>query len=129
MKIYLSARYRRFQEMQLYASTLEKIGHKVVSSWINGAHEARDNDVSMWRKFAEKDMEELKEADCLVAFTEHPDSDYARGGRHVELGMAIVWGKEIWVVGYIENVFCALPQINFAHSVGDLFVELQMTGE
>lgn len=124
MKIYLCSRYQRFPEMQLYAAKLEKLGHTIVSTWINGAHQNANDDESAWAQFAAKDMADLSNADCVVAFTEYPDSGYSRGGRHVELGMALAWGKLVWVVGHIENIFCTLPEVNYVKTVGDLLVEI-----
>ena len=46
-------------------------------------------------------------------FTEPPQSVYARGGRHVEFGVAVSSGKRLIVIGYRENVFHWLPQIEF----------------
>ena len=34
-----------------------------------------------------------------------------RGGRHVEFGLAIAWGKPVYLVGERENVFHWLPQV------------------
>lgn len=49
---------------------------------------------------------------ALIAFTERPRANLAsRGGRHVELGMAIALSKTIVIVGPRENVFCTLPGI------------------
>ena len=50
-------------------------------------------------------------AHMLVAFTEQPRSGNSRGGRHVELGIAIGSRKRIAVVGPRENIFCWLPVI------------------
>jgi hypothetical protein len=40
-------------------------------------------------------------------------SRYARGGRHVEFGVAVASGKRLIVIGYRENVFRWLAQVAF----------------
>ena len=48
----------------------------------------------------------------LIAFSEEPRAGGAsRGGRHVEFGLALAWGKGVVVVGPRENVFHTLPQV------------------
>lgn len=62
-------------------------------------------------KFARDDVEDVERADVLIAFTEEPRSSASRGGRHVELGIALALGKRVIVVGPRENVFCWLPEV------------------
>jgi hypothetical protein len=50
----------------------------------------------------------LHKAATLISFT---DGAPARGGRHVEFGMAYAWGKRLIVVGPREHVFHALPLV------------------
>jgi len=47
----------------------------------------------------------------LLFFSEPPDSHSKRGGRHVEFGLALAWGKRLMIVGPRENVFHCLPQV------------------
>jgi hypothetical protein len=64
-------------------------------------------------KFAEDDLADVEACDMLIAFTEPPRAAGGRnrGGRHVELGIAIGQGKLIAIVGPRENLFCWLPEI------------------
>ncbi|HZZ79636.1 MAG TPA: hypothetical protein VFE62_14040 [Gemmataceae bacterium] len=64
-------------------------------------------------KFAEDDFADVQACDLLIAFTEQPSAGGRnRGGRHVELGIAIGQGKRIMIVGPRENIFCWLPEID-----------------
>lgn len=108
MKIYLASRYSRLSEMRGYRAELESAGHVVTSRWVNGNHEG-DNAV----RFAQEDYDDLLESDCVVSFTQSPDSSTSRGGRHVEYGIALARGKRVIVVGYRENVFHHLPEVEF----------------
>jgi hypothetical protein len=62
--------------------------------------------------FALADLEDLRKADTLIAFTDASDR-YSSGGRHVEFGVAVERGMEIYVIGPRENVFYALPEVNW----------------
>ena len=124
MKVYLISRYSRFLEMQRYRAELTVLGHRVTSRWINGEHRLKDNDETEAQRFAIEDIEDLLAADCIISFTEAPRSEHSRGGRHVEFGIAIMCGKRLMVVGYRENVFYYLPQVEFFRRWEDLLRKL-----
>ncbi len=63
-----------------------------------------------WPGIAQEDMDDVQAADALIAFTE-PRRGEGAGGRHVELGMALAWGKRLLVVGPREHLFHTLPSI------------------
>ena len=119
MKIYLAARYTRYPELQGYRADLEGAGHTVTSRWINGNHQITDAGLSAQAKeeerirFAQEDRDDLEAADCVISFTEVPRTTATRGGRHVELGMALAHQKRVIVVGHRENVFHCLPEVEF----------------
>lgn len=116
MKIYLMARYSRHPEMQEVAKALEGLGHRVTSRWIWGEHQASDAQIASGtlgafeRRLALEDIEDLNDAHMCIGFSE-PLRTPSRGGRHVELGIALACRKYVVVVGGAEHVFHALPQI------------------
>ncbi len=118
MKVYLAARYSRNPEMRQYRDELVAMGHTVTSQWINGKHEipqsiGGDTPVDYGQRFALEDWQDVFAADVMIAYTEaaQPQGSRSRGGRHVELGLALAWGKDIIVVGPRENVFYYLPEV------------------
>lgn len=119
MKVYLASRYSRFKEMQSHALDLERAGHVVTSRWIMGDHQLKDGELSEQAaeekriKFAQEDLNDLLNADICISFTEEPRSSNSRGGRHVEFGIALALKKLVLVVGYRENVFHCLPEVQF----------------
>jgi hypothetical protein len=130
MLMYLAARYSRFPEMQTYAKDLERLGHTVTSRWIHGDHELRaaghaesDRVAALW---AFEDYEDLLAATCCLSFTEPPApiEGRARGGRHVEFGLALAHQKRCVVVGYRENVFHWLAAVEFYPSWEDCMATL-----
>ena len=127
MRIYLCASYARRDELLGYRDDLIALGHDVTSRWLTGEPEPGDDginiggDVAQRPQFALDDYADICASDLMIAFTEPPRSPFSRGGRHVEAGIAL--GREIplWVVGPVENVFYALPDVvRFVHWPGVL---------
>lgn len=117
MRIYLAARFDRGAEMLDVAAALSRAGHFVTSRWIHGRQAGPDL-VS-----AVEDVEDLASADCLVSFTEYPTQGVpwaARGGRHVEFGIALASGKRLCIVGPRENVFHHVPRVEVFIDLADL---------
>ncbi len=117
MRIYLAARFDRSAEMVGVAGVLARAGHFVTSRWIHGRQNSPD------LLSAVEDVEDLTRADCLVSFTERPTEGVpwaARGGRHVEFGVAVAMGKRLCVVGPRENIFHHLPRVEVFRSVTEL---------
>lgn len=120
MKIYLAARYSRRDSMRLLRDELVRMGHTVTSRWLETEWANRPDQSSAAppeyrEKYAEIDMEDVKAADCVINFTEAP-GDSSLGGRHVEFGLAVAWGKRLVVVGHRENLFHHLPGVEFYES-------------
>jgi hypothetical protein len=140
MKIYLAARYSRRLELCSYREQLRCIGHTVNAVWLNGEHQISNEGIpigesgeqlveitsdsrnkfydqstdcaaKLRQKFAQDDYNDVSSCEQFVAFTEEPRSGHSRGGRHVELGIALALLKEVIIVGPRENIFCWLPTI------------------
>ncbi len=139
MRIYLAARYSRRLELCGYRERLQQLGHDVQATWLNGKHQIgrdgnpigdhgeslveSDGDQStdcaaeLRSRFAAEDFRDVTMCDLLIAFTEPPKSDASRGGRHVELGIALGMMKQVWVVGHRENIFCWLEDVRFFETI------------
>jgi hypothetical protein len=118
MKIYLAARYSRREELLRYAHELEEFTNATVTSrWLQGEPDTDvngDNSSHTIRhnmRFALKDFDDIAAADTFIAFTEEPNCGSTRGGRHVELGIALTLRKRILIVGPRENIFCCLAEV------------------
>jgi hypothetical protein len=119
LKIYLAARYSRFEEMQQYALALAAHGHTITSRWILGDHDIRaqgqsEADIYL-PTWAHEDWDDLLDADACLSFTEAPSDapGRSRGGRHVEHGIALALNKRCMVIGYRENIFHWLEPVEF----------------
>ena len=54
-------------------------------------------------------LDDVAAADAVVCFLEPGGG--GNGGRHVEFGMALAWGKRTIVVGEPEHLFHTLPSV------------------
>lgn len=117
--------------MQGYADQLRKLGFVITSRWIMGSHQVmldgeplgpererlfEDGHPALQaqrEEFAHHDWDDLLAADVVISFTEQPRTSGTRGGRHVEFGAALALGKRCIVVGWRENVFHCLPDVEF----------------
>ncbi len=142
MKIYLAARYARKSDMQAAATVLTLKGHDVVSSWLKEQY----TDSSVVPAYtlgvlAQKDIDDLLSADCLLSFTELPCPHCATvqpvsvfpslhlangtGGRHVEFGIALLRKIRCAVIGPREHVFHFLPQVEVYDSLASFLRALK----
>jgi nucleoside 2-deoxyribosyltransferase len=120
LKIYIAGRFSRQKEFLRYRHDLEAAGHTVTASWLD--QEVPDENLSLRQaaKYAERDIADLKAADCIISFAEAPRAaNFPRGGRHVEYGAAIALGKRLIVISYRENIFHFLPQVEFFRNWAD----------
>ena len=134
LKIYLASRYSRFPEMQQYAKNLDALGHRVTSRWILGDHDLRAHGQSeaphymaLW---AQEDWEDLVAAETVISFTEGPREvlGRARGGRHVEFGMALALQKRCIIISFREHVFHWLPHVERYETWTDALIALTPLG-
>jgi hypothetical protein len=132
-RVYLAARFSRFEELNQYRIELEAMGITVTSRWLLGGHEWTGTPEEgipreVQARFAHEDRTDIMLADTVICFTESSGAGPARGGRHVEAGMAYAWQKQIIVVGGIENVFYALPEMIHAESWHQVKAMIQQSG-
>jgi hypothetical protein len=120
MKVYLASRFGRQAEMRALRSLLYEAGFGVVSRWLDEEWStARGEPVTDDHrlKWSGYDFEDVASCDVMLNFTE-PPGGCGSGGRHVEMGLALAWGKRCIVVGHRENVFHYLPQVEFCETLG-----------
>jgi len=140
LTFYLAARYSRREELCAYKADLEARGHRAPARWLLGEHQvhgleaarAVENDgpvpADQAVLFAQDDVEDLLASDVVVSFTTAPRSGATRGGRHVEFGIALGIRRSggtlrrLFVVGPLENVFHALPEVDGAFDTWTAFL-------
>lgn len=108
MKIYLASKFERQAELCEYARQLRDAGHTITARWLTEEFSGGQpwEHLSRLRNYAAIDMQDVKDSDMLVVFTHE---GLARGGMHVEFGMALAWNKTVIVVGPRSTIFHHLP--------------------
>jgi len=111
LKVCISGRYQDREELKEFAKHLEACGdYKVISSWLKEDYPPniamKDLTPHEMHLMAEKDIDEIQDADLMVFFSESDTALTSRNERLVELGVALSIGMNIIVVGPPENIFC-----------------------
>lgn len=124
--IYLAASYSRRLEMLEYAGQLAALGYQVNAEWVTEGHDipidaSPERILALQQRFCLQDFHEIWIARTVINFTETPayqSQARHRGGRHVELGMALaisgsngMAAKTIVLIGPCENIFHTLSVI------------------
>lgn len=120
--IYIAGRFSRREEFQGYMHELEARGWTVTSRWLKHSHTLDMQTPGAYKdseraKFAADDLADVVNAEHLLYFTEDFQASRTflarRGGRHVELGVALGVGNLVHLVGPRENIFCYLPVVRW----------------
>jgi nucleoside 2-deoxyribosyltransferase len=105
-RMYFAGRFERREELQRLAVRLERMGYTITSRWLcREGPEVELVEESEVQGMIDEDLEDLRRADTVVAFTDNPGAGYGRGGRHVEFGFALALGKRLIRVGPVEHMF------------------------
>ena len=123
MRIYLAGRFSDRVFLCPVRERLVQMGHAVVSHWLDRV-DAREpertwGDSGYAVECAQEDWADLLGADWVILSTETNSPD-TRGGRYVELGIALEWGMRIGLVGPRTNVFTYLPEVEWFATWGKL---------
>lgn len=118
MKVYLASKYSAKLQVQKYAKELQKLEIEVTSTWLKEKNPPNTKLSQLEENealgYALDDIRDINNSDLLVFFSIDPETPVIRGGRHVEFGYALGKGKELLVVGPLENIFHSLPQVDHA---------------
>ena len=128
MKIYCAATFAEQERIRGYKETLIKLGHGVVSSWLEEPPvrpEGMSEEV-FEKKMAMKDLQEVASADCLILDVQNPSRT---AGKMVETGFALAKHKLVYVVGEppTHSIFLHLVDGHF-NTWDDLITELTPKG-
>lgn len=121
--VYLAAAYSSKDEIRRYADQLSEMGLDVTAQWLDEPHAASvpftSRDPEELRAFARRDIDDIERSDVFLFFSLDPEQPTRRGGRHVELGLAIAMKKRIIVIGPRENIFHFLPGVEVVRTWGE----------
>ena len=102
---------------------LEAVGHTVVARWLDETPVATP-EATHWGKLAVEDLLDVRAAQIFVLDTR---TMTPRGGREVELGVALERGMPVYIVGPQRNVYHYLARAVFA-TVDDFLLFVQGGG-
>lgn len=118
MKVYIAAPYELIDEARGMMRLLESRGHVVTSRWLKDDEDLLDE--SKQGGYAAKSLLDVLEADLFLLINQEAYRRSGTGGRHVELGYAIMLVKEIVILGVRSNVFHHLSCVRVIERVEDL---------
>jgi hypothetical protein len=132
MFIYLCSRYSRRDELRQVRERLQNAGHTITSEWLDTdwvidaekEFAASHAPAEFREEYAVKDLDNVLACEILIAFTEPSGNGGLRGGRHVEFGAALAWGKKIVVVGQRENIFYFHPRVQFFQTTEEMLASI-----
>lgn len=114
-RVYIASRYSRRDEMRNVAEQLSERGFIVSSTWLQEDYPLNMNldglTPEQHAEIATQDYDDIVGSDIMVFFAEDQNNQPPRGGRHVEVGIALALGVRIYIIGERENIFHYLPDI------------------
>jgi len=121
MRVYLSARFSRQQELRSYAEQLRAEGIEVVSAWHDLESPSSDGFSGVGeerlRWLAMMDLQQLVGTNAVVVFSDRGVQHFGSqmrgmdGEKHLESGVALALGRRILLVGEVENKYQHLPDV------------------
>jgi hypothetical protein len=97
---YITAPYPLRAEAHAALRLLAENGIDCTARWI-----WQEDAAVLSHEWAQADLDDVRRADVLVAINPVKWGNAGTGGRHVELGAALVYGKPIYLVGERTNIF------------------------
>jgi nucleoside 2-deoxyribosyltransferase len=124
MRIYFAARFDHNETMRAYKYFLSLYAPEIeiTSRWIQSHHNVGEQLACL------EDIEDIRKADAILFFSEKA-TEYMKGGRHVEFGIALALSKTIWVIGDKENVFHYHPFVQHFNSFIEWFFHIKDENE
>lgn len=113
MRVYVASSYSRKAEMMEVHRLLKEARHEPTSRWVDGGEVGLSDPEK-----ACMDMDDVWRAEALLCFTQPRGVQPNGGGHHTELGMALGWGRRVFIVGEANQVFHHHPCITQVASLG-----------
>lgn len=125
MKVYLAAPFGMRGEMRLVAEKLAAIGVGHTSQWI---YAVGPNVIGTPKGELEalEDYEAVRQCDILLHFSNSAEHKSV-GGKNVEQGLAMAWGKPVIHVGPVENIFHHHPRVKVVPRLEEVMEELALS--
>lgn len=116
MKIYVAGHNQK--EAISVADILQEAGHVITSSWLHEDFEKTGEYTHEQKEsIACRDIREIYHSDAIVMLS---SPRRVAGGKFVEFGVAIGYGKKLFLIGARENMLMYFGPINQFSTVEDL---------
>ena len=125
-RIYLASWVQDQPRMRELKACLEKLGYRVVSSWVEAAFNVQSDEAALGNSvWAHRCEEDVHRCDTIVVMADDPVRGHGNGGHHTELGIARALEKTVYVVGAPEQVLHHLREIKWFVDIPALLQFLQ----
>lgn len=128
VKFYIASKFENQERVLEIYEKLRENGHEITVDWTKSDDKKAKADPETAKKYAERDIKGVKDADIFVLLT----TDIPGKGRFIELGAAMILnmlnGKpEIFVIGdyNTESIFFFHSVINRVKSIEEVIRELE----
>jgi len=128
MKVYVASKFENQEKVLEIYGKLRENGHEITVDWTKSDDKKAKRDHETARKYAERDIKGVKDADVFVLLT----TDVPGKGRFIELGAAMTLNilndkPKIFVIGdyNTESIFFFHSVINRVKSIEDVIKELE----
>lgn len=107
MNIYVAGKFEAKEEVRRVQNLLIDGGHTISSDWTQESTEGLEGEAlqAYLAECAVKAVNGVLECDVMVLLTHELGK-----GMYTELGLAIAYGRVVYVVGRTRNIFYNLPQ-------------------
>jgi hypothetical protein len=131
VKIYVAGKFEEYEIVREVQKAAVEAGHYVTADWTRFAEEVlvrgRKPDTQYLQECAGHDYWGVKNCHLFIGI-HHPD----QFGTSVEFGLALAWGKRVWLVGEWEprqSPFFYVPGIKYGwfSNVNEVKMELKYT--
>lgn len=120
---YMASSFKRKEEAMATVRTLQAGGIMCTSRWLE---EGRKNSTyGTDAKYSKEDLEDVARADAMVQLVNDPLGNETRGGRHTELGVALILQKPVFLIGEErEQVFHYATGVKIRETVHQVLAEI-----
>lgn len=128
MKFYVAGKWQDREYIKSIMEHLKKLGHEITCDWTTHSFDSKTGVTGTKEdieNFALEDIQGVKEADiCIFLFGQ----EYVYRGALVELGLAIAFNKEIFIIGNKQDdcIFANLSYIKKFKSFSNILKYLKV---
>jgi len=102
MKLYIAGKFSEKELIRKYMDEAIKLGHTITHDWTSFENEG--DDIERMKRSAEKDIQAVRDCDCIIAILTDPK--YAYRGSFSEIGGSLALNKKVIIVNSDKTAYC-----------------------